>query len=131
MQISTKDRQTLRRLAERYSEIAHLDVQQQRMERYRKTNALEEVRPVVLIDEDATREPARWLQSVEQKGVTIWNSAPALMEMLVDYVESRGESLPASLRLVMISGDLIPVTLPERIRALRKASPATGGTVAS
>ena len=51
MQISGKDRQTLRRLAERYSAIAHLDIQQQRMERYYKTNAMENVRPVVLIDE--------------------------------------------------------------------------------
>ncbi len=51
MQMSAKDRRTLRRLAERYSEIAHLDVQRQRMERYYKTNALEEVRPVVLISE--------------------------------------------------------------------------------
>ncbi len=51
MQISAKDRQTLRRLAERYSGIAHLDIQQQRIERYYKTNAMEDVRPVVLIDE--------------------------------------------------------------------------------
>jgi hypothetical protein len=51
MQMSAKDRQTLRQLAERYSEIAHLDVQQQRMERYYKTNAMQDVRPVVLIDE--------------------------------------------------------------------------------
>lgn len=51
MQISAKDKQTLRGLAERYSEIAHLDIQQQRMERYRRTIALEDVRPVVLIDE--------------------------------------------------------------------------------
>ena len=51
MRISTKDRQTLRRLAERYSEIAHLAVQQQRMERYYRTNAMQDVRPVVLIDE--------------------------------------------------------------------------------
>ena len=51
IQISDNDRQTLRRLAERYSKIAHLDVQRQRMERYRDTNGLQEVRPVVLIDE--------------------------------------------------------------------------------
>jgi hypothetical protein len=51
MQLSTKDRQTLRSLAGRYSEIAHLDIQQQRMERYYKTNAMKDVRPVVLIDE--------------------------------------------------------------------------------
>ncbi|MDP6111477.1 MAG: hypothetical protein QGG53_06365 [Planctomycetota bacterium] len=49
--MSARDRQALRRLAERYSEIAHADIQQQRLERYDKTNAMEEVRPVVLIDE--------------------------------------------------------------------------------
>lgn len=51
MQISAKDRQTLRRLAERYSEIAHLEVQQERIGRYYQTNALAAVRPVVLISE--------------------------------------------------------------------------------
>ena len=51
MQLSAKDKQTLRRLAGRYSEIAHMDVQKERMERYYRTNALENVRPVVLIDE--------------------------------------------------------------------------------
>lgn len=51
MQIREKDKQTLRQLAERYSEIAHLDIQQERIERYYKTNAMEDVRPVVLIDE--------------------------------------------------------------------------------
>lgn len=51
MQMTEKDKQALRRLAERYSEIAHKDVQKERMERYYRTNALENVRPVVLIDE--------------------------------------------------------------------------------
>ena len=51
MQIGAKDKQTLRRLAERYSEIACLDVQRERIQRYYRTNALENVRPVVLIDE--------------------------------------------------------------------------------
>ncbi|MCC7263982.1 MAG: hypothetical protein IT369_15830 [Candidatus Latescibacteria bacterium] len=51
MQISAKDKQTLRQLAQRYSELAHLEVQQERIERYYQTNALEAVRPVVLISE--------------------------------------------------------------------------------
>ena len=51
MRISAGDRRCLRRLAERYAEIAHLDVQQRRLERYAATNAMENVRPVVLIDE--------------------------------------------------------------------------------
>ena len=45
------DRDVLRPLAERYSAIAHMDIQKERMERYYRTNGLEEVRPVVLIDE--------------------------------------------------------------------------------
>ena len=45
------DREILRPLAERYSAIAHLDIQQERMDRYYRTIGLEEVRPVVLIDE--------------------------------------------------------------------------------
>jgi hypothetical protein len=45
------DRELLRPLAERYSAIAHLDVQQERIDRYYGTNGMEEVRPVVLIDE--------------------------------------------------------------------------------
>ncbi len=51
MTMSTKDRATIRGLAERYAEIAQLDVQKERIERYYKTNALEVVRPVVLISE--------------------------------------------------------------------------------
>ena len=41
------DHAILRPLAERYSEIAHLDVQKGRIDRYYKTISMEEVRPVV------------------------------------------------------------------------------------
>jgi hypothetical protein len=51
MKIDARDKATLRRLAGRYSEIAHMDVQKERLERYYRTNAMESVRPVVLIDE--------------------------------------------------------------------------------
>lgn len=46
-----KDLEIVRPLAERYAGIASLDVQGERIDRYYKTNAMEEVRPVVLIDE--------------------------------------------------------------------------------
>jgi hypothetical protein len=51
MTMNAKDKATLRKLAGRYSEIAHLDIQRERLERYYKTTAMEPVRPVVLIDE--------------------------------------------------------------------------------
>jgi len=73
---------------------------------------------VVIPEPAALREPARWLELVERERVTIWNSVPALLSMLVDFLEGQGGRLPASLRLVLLSGDWIPVRLPERIRAL-------------
>jgi hypothetical protein len=51
MSISAQDMRILRPLAARYSEIANLDVQKERIRRYTATNSLEVVRPVVLIDE--------------------------------------------------------------------------------
>ena len=45
------DMKILKPLAERYSAIAHLDIQQQRMARYFDTISMKQVRPVVLIDE--------------------------------------------------------------------------------
>ncbi|HEY0783841.1 MAG TPA: amino acid adenylation domain-containing protein, partial [Thermoanaerobaculia bacterium] len=74
---------------------------------------------VVVPAPDALREPARWAEILRREKVTIWSSVPALLEMLVDHLEGRGESLPPSLRLVMLSGDWIPVGLPDRARALR------------
>ncbi|XZE54475.1 amino acid adenylation domain-containing protein [Planctomycetaceae bacterium SH139] len=62
------------------------------------------------------REPASWLNLIEQHQVTIWNSVPALMEMLVTFLD-QPEPIP-SLQLVMLSGDWIPITLPARIRQI-------------
>ena len=49
--MATNDKQVLRALAERYSAIAHQDIQQERLARYIQTISREPVRPVVLIFE--------------------------------------------------------------------------------
>ncbi|MFI5583385.1 amino acid adenylation domain-containing protein, partial [Streptomyces sp. NPDC051822] len=72
---------------------------------------------LVLPEPAAHREPARWAQLVAEHGVTVWNSVPALMEMFTEHALANGlTGLPV--RLVMMSGDWIPVTLPGRIRLL-------------
>ena len=76
---------------------------------------------LVLPDESRLRDPSYWLELIESRGVTVWNSAPPLLEMLVDYAEIdpvRAQRSLKSLRLVMLSGDWIPVTLPRRLRQL-------------
>jgi pyochelin synthetase len=71
---------------------------------------------VVLPFPDDVRDPARWIELIQQHGVTVWNSVPAFMEMLLEYAAGRpGLTLP-SLRLVLLGGDFIAVDLPERLR---------------
>ena len=61
-------------------------------------------------------DPAAWLAAVRQHRVTLWNSVPALMQLLVEAAEADHARLPY-LRTVMLSGDWIPVALPPRIAA--------------
>lgn len=60
-------------------------------------------------------DPACWEQLVRQEGVTVWNSVPALMDLLVSQVELTRAPVLAGLRVVMMSGDWIALTLPARI----------------
>ncbi|KYG01554.1 hypothetical protein BE21_56455 [Sorangium cellulosum] len=76
---------------------------------------------IVLPDADRVRDPAHWAELMREHRVTLWNSVPAFMQMLVEHLEdatSRGEPVPASLRWVILSGDFIPVALPDRLRSL-------------
>ncbi|HEX8245846.1 MAG TPA: condensation domain-containing protein, partial [Longimicrobium sp.] len=63
------------------------------------------------------RDPAAWAALMRDHAVTVWNSAPALLGMLVDHVESSPADAPAALRLAFLGGDWVPVTLPDRLRA--------------
>jgi amino acid adenylation domain-containing protein len=73
---------------------------------------------VVLPQPDRLQDPAHWAELMEAREVTIWHSAPAMLKMLVDYLEVHPERAPQSLRLVLLGGDWIPVNLPDRLRAL-------------
>ncbi|MFJ8923572.1 amino acid adenylation domain-containing protein [Streptomyces sp. NPDC102415] len=70
---------------------------------------------VVMPDASAHRDPAAWLDLMETARVTLWNSVPALMELFVEHMSVK-EASGSALRLVLLSGDWLPVTLPDRIR---------------
>ncbi len=63
--------------------------------------------------------PQAWYQLMMTHRVTQWLSAPALMELLLDYVNGTGLAAgPApALRAVMVGGDWIATSLPERCLA--------------
>ncbi|VFQ46274.1 non-ribosomal peptide synthetase [Desulfoluna butyratoxydans] len=72
---------------------------------------------VVVPDPGEERNPAHWLEMMQRHGVTVWNSVPALLEMLVAYAQG-GEALKgAALRVSLLSGDRIGTDLPARAMA--------------
>ena len=71
---------------------------------------------IVFPDPDLVKEPSHWAETVAREHVTCWNTVPAMMQMLVDHLGTRKTAEKGSLRVVMLSGDWIPLDLPERIR---------------
>ena len=65
----------------------------------------------------ALRHPPAWLDLMASERVTLWDTVPALMEMLLPFTDKQIPAL-ATLRLAMFSGDWIAVTLPGRLREL-------------
>lgn len=72
---------------------------------------------LVLPDSGRRADPSHWAQLVAAHEVTVWNSVPALLQMLHDHLLTSSSALP-SLRLAMLSGDWIPVALPGQIRPI-------------
>ncbi len=76
---------------------------------------------IVLPNAGHTKDPAHWAALMAQHQVTVWNSVPALMQMLVEYCAvGQQKEQPLALRLIMLSGDWIPLSLPNKIQALFK-----------
>lgn len=69
---------------------------------------------IVLCEEGRHLDPRHWLVLLRQHRVTVWNSVPALLDLLLDAV-AEGEALP--LRAALLSGDWIPLGQPKRLRA--------------
>lgn len=67
-------------------------------------------------------DPDIWLDLIENHGVTLWNSAPALMQLFHDRLTDRRQTKALSrLRLVMLSGDWLPLPLCRSLIALDNA----------
>jgi amino acid adenylation domain-containing protein/non-ribosomal peptide synthase protein (TIGR01720 family) len=89
---------------------------------------------IILPEAAGARDPAYWAELCVQEGVTLWNSVPAFMELAVDHAEADSPESLRTLRAVLMSGDWIPVTLPERIKRVAPGAAVTslgGATEAS
>lgn len=76
---------------------------------------------VVLPEIEYFRDPGQWSQLLLAQEVSLWSSAPALLQMLLAFVEEKPQKPFLSLRLALLAGDWIPVTMPFRLQAIAPA----------
>ncbi|MGN9810001.1 non-ribosomal peptide synthetase [Micromonospora sp. BQ11] len=62
------------------------------------------------------RDPQRLLAILDREPVTFWDSAPAALQQLEPFLALREPPAEHSLRLVFLSGDWVPLTLPDVAR---------------
>ena len=72
---------------------------------------------IVMPSPELAQDTTHWAQLVAGEKITLWNTVPALMGLLVEQAE-HGEPIGQSLRVIMMSGDWVPVGLPGQIRKL-------------
>ncbi|HZF89885.1 non-ribosomal peptide synthetase [Streptomyces sp.] len=67
----------------------------------------------VLVPESGRRDANEWLALCRRHGVTVWNTVPALLDMLLTAADEA--PLPDTMRLALLSGDWIGLDLPDRL----------------
>jgi len=72
---------------------------------------------LVLPEHDKRSNPNHWAHIIEQEDVTVWNSVPAQAAMLQEYLRTFDEPQIQSLRVMLLSGDWVPVTLAANFKA--------------
>ena len=76
-----------------------------------------------IVPEAEVRDPERLLALLDEEGITFWDSAPAAMQQLAPLLHHNRENARGSkLRLVFMSGDWIPLELPDQLRDTIPAS---------
>ena len=80
----------------------------------------------ILSDEDR-QNPKKQYDILLNEGITFWDSAPQSLVQLTPFFNRIGESrLYESLRLVFLSGDWIPLSLPETITSVFHSASVVG-----
>lgn len=69
---------------------------------------------LVLLEQDEARDAVRWGALAQHHQVTLWNSAPALLEMILAAPDAAAGL--CHVRAGLLSGDWIALDLPEKLR---------------
>ncbi|MGF9820102.1 non-ribosomal peptide synthetase [Brevibacillus agri] len=70
---------------------------------------------IVIPDSKRVHDPNHWRELVIEKQITIWHSVPAFMKLFIENVTNNALPAGTALRLILLGGDWIPVSLPPTI----------------
>ncbi|CAF3842764.1 unnamed protein product, partial [Adineta steineri] len=71
---------------------------------------------IVIPNHEDYKNPQHWYDVIIEHNVTIWNSVPMLMQMLIEHL--KGNFMGSHLRHILMSGDWIPLSLPKSIEKI-------------
>lgn len=70
---------------------------------------------LILPRQNSLTNPNDWIYLIKKHKVTIWNSVPALMELMTNILEDKNYKI-YTIRKILLSGDWIPLKLPCKIQ---------------
>lgn len=70
---------------------------------------------VIYPDSKKNLDPSHWAALIQKYNVTVWNTVPSIMVMLQEYMKIKSEQKLDSMKVVFLSGDWIPIHLPQNI----------------
>ena len=71
---------------------------------------------LAILPDNLYKDAYGWMCAIERMGVTLWNSVPALFEMLMEAGEE-GKTY-SKIRTVMLSGDWIKLMIPKKMKEI-------------
>jgi len=80
---------------------------------------------IVFANNDQYINPQHWYELLEKHHITIWNTVPSTMHLLLDHLETIAAG-SLSLALVLVSGDWIPVSMRKRLAAYNSSLKMVG-----
>jgi amino acid adenylation domain-containing protein len=73
---------------------------------------------IILPDPQFRKDPLHWVDAMVRHKVTLWNSVPTMLQVLVEYLGERNDLTRPPIRLAFVGGETVTPTLANRFTAL-------------
>jgi amino acid adenylation domain-containing protein len=73
---------------------------------------------IILPDPKIRKDPLHWVEAMVRHKVTLWNSVPTMLQMLIEYLGGRKDLIRPPIRLAFVGGEPVAPALADRFSAL-------------